>query len=78
VLAVHGWFGSAHGWGALPEYVDRGDFTYVFMNLRGYAERKDVTGKYTTGEAAADALRLAGSLGWDGFSLIGHSMGGTN
>ena len=28
VLAVHGWFGSAHGWGALPEYVDRDDFTY--------------------------------------------------
>jgi hypothetical protein len=37
VLAVHGWFGSAPGWGALPEYVDRDDFTYVFMNLRGYA-----------------------------------------
>jgi hypothetical protein len=28
VLAVHGWFGSAHGWGALPEYVDVDDFTY--------------------------------------------------
>ncbi|HEX2824667.1 MAG TPA: hypothetical protein VHO07_31575 [Streptosporangiaceae bacterium] len=41
VLAVHGWFGSAHGWGALPEYVDRDDFTYVFMDLRGYAGRKD-------------------------------------
>jgi pimeloyl-ACP methyl ester carboxylesterase len=43
VLAVHGWFGSAHGWGALPEYVDRDDFTYVFMDLRGYAGRKDVS-----------------------------------
>lgn len=76
VLAVHGWFGSAHGWGALPDYVDQDDFTYVFMNLRGYAERRDIAGQYSTEEAGADALRLADELGWDRFSLIGHSMGG--
>ena len=34
VLALHGWFGSARGWGSLPE------------------------------------------LGWDSFSLVGHSMSG--
>jgi pimeloyl-ACP methyl ester carboxylesterase len=27
-------------------------------------------------EAAADAIALAGELGWDRFSVIGHSMGG--
>ena len=39
VLAVHGWFGSASGWGSLPEYLDGSAYTYVFMDLRGYGDR---------------------------------------
>jgi hypothetical protein len=23
VVALHGWFGSARGWGSLPDYLDR-------------------------------------------------------
>jgi pimeloyl-ACP methyl ester carboxylesterase len=76
VLAVHGWFGSARGWGSLPEYLDGSACTYVFMDLRGYGDRKQVSGKFTMEEAAADALALADELGWDRFSVIGHSMGG--
>jgi pimeloyl-ACP methyl ester carboxylesterase len=75
VLAVHGWFGSARGWGSLPEWLDRSAYTWVFMDLRGYGERKDVTGEFTPGEVAADALAIADDLGWDRFSVVGHSMG---
>ena len=39
VLAVHGWFGSASGWGSPPEYLDGSAYTYVFMDLRGYGDR---------------------------------------
>jgi pimeloyl-ACP methyl ester carboxylesterase len=76
VIAVHGWFGSARGWGLVPDFVDGDTFTYAFMNLRGYGERKDVPGEYTTEEAATDAVALADELGWERFSLVGHSMGG--
>jgi pimeloyl-ACP methyl ester carboxylesterase len=76
VLAVHGWFGSARGWGSLPWYLDTGSYTYAFMDLRGYGDRKEVSGEYTMAEVAADALALAGELGWDRFSLVGHSLGG--
>jgi pimeloyl-ACP methyl ester carboxylesterase len=76
VLAIHGWFGSARGWGSLPEFLDGSAYTYVFMNLRGYGDRKEVTGEFTIDEAAADALAVADDLGWDRFSLVGHSMGG--
>lgn len=76
VVAVHGWFGSARGWGSLPDYLDGSTYTYVFMDLRGYGDRKDVSGEFTMAEAAADALSLADELGWDRFSLVGHSMGG--
>jgi pimeloyl-ACP methyl ester carboxylesterase len=76
VLAIHGWFGSARGWGSLPEFLDGSAYTYVFMNLRGYGDRKEVAGEFTIDEAAADALAVADDLGWDRFSLVGHSMGG--
>ena len=76
VLAVHGWFGSARGWGSLPDFLDRAAYTYAFMDLRGYGGRKEVGGEFTMEEAAADAIALADELGWDRFSVIGHSMGG--
>jgi len=75
VLAVHGWFGSARGWGSLPEFLDRSAYTYAFMDLRGYGGRQEVAGEFTMEEAAADAIALADELGWDRFSVIGHSMG---
>jgi pimeloyl-ACP methyl ester carboxylesterase len=76
VLALHGWFGSARGWGALPDYLDAAAYTYAFMDLRGYGSRQQEAGEYTMEEAAGDALALADELGWDRFSVIGHSMSG--
>lgn len=76
VLAMHGWFGSALGWGHLPEYLNTADFTYVFTDVRGYGSRRGEPGSYTMAEAAADAIELADDLGWDRFSLLGHSMSG--
>ena len=75
VLAVHGWFGSARGWGSLPDWLDRSAYTWAFMDLRGYGDRRDTAGEFTVDEVAADALAVADDLGWDRFSLIGHSMG---
>jgi pimeloyl-ACP methyl ester carboxylesterase len=76
VLAIHGWFGSARGWSSFPEFIDPSAFTYAFMDLRGYGDRKDVAGEFTVDEVAADALAVADDLGWDRFSVVGHSMGG--
>jgi pimeloyl-ACP methyl ester carboxylesterase len=76
VLVLHGWFGSAKGWGSLPDYVDTDAYSWAFMDLRGYGSRKDVAGEFTMREAAADALALADELGWERFSLVGHSMTG--
>ncbi len=76
VIALHGCFGSAQGWGPLPDYLDKLTFSYAFPDLRGYGSRRDVAGDFTMPEAAADALALAGELGWDQFSLVGHSMSG--
>lgn len=47
------------------------------VDLRGYGEARDAGGSYTTAEGAEDVLALADRLGWERFSLIGHSMGGS-
>ena len=45
------------------------------MDLRGYGGQQ-VACEFTMEEAAADVIALADELGWDRFSVIGHSMGG--
>lgn len=76
VLAMNGWFGSAEDWRGLIPALDTEAFTYVFFDYRGYGRSRDRDGAFTFEEAAQDVLALADHLGWDKFSLIGHSMGG--
>jgi pimeloyl-ACP methyl ester carboxylesterase len=45
------------------------------MDCRGYGDMQKAPGPYTMDQVADDALALADALGWQDFSLIGHSMG---
>lgn len=76
VFLLHGWFGSADGWGSFPDYLDPEVATWVFTDNRGYGARMDETGEFTLDEVADDVLALADELGAQTFSLVGHSMGG--
>ncbi|MFJ7204480.1 alpha/beta fold hydrolase [Streptomyces sp. NPDC098789] len=75
VVVLHDWFGTSAHWGSVLDHLDPAEFSYVFPDYRGYGERKEVAGRYTVPEIADDVLALADELGWDTFSLIGHSMG---
>ncbi|OKK03533.1 alpha/beta hydrolase [Streptomyces sp. CB03234] len=77
VLAVHGWLADRAAYAPVLPDLDRTAFSYALVDLRGYGEAKDAPGAYTTTEAAGDLLALADRLGWDRFSLVGHSMGGS-
>ena len=78
VIALHGWFGHAGGWGPFTQQLNTQDFSYVFMDQRGYGGMRRSGGPYTVEQIAQDALALADRLGWQRFSLIGHSMGGSS
>ena len=76
VLVLHGWFGDSHAFTPIESALTRSDFTYAFMDYRGYGGMRDVHGAFTMDEIAADALALADHLGFAQFSVVGHSMGG--
>ncbi|MEU9717741.1 alpha/beta hydrolase [Streptomyces sp. NPDC047976] len=76
VIVLHDWFGTSANWGSVLDYLDPQGFSYAFLDYRGYGERRDVPGRYGLPEIADDVLALADELGWDTFSLLGHSMGG--
>ncbi|MFJ8198589.1 alpha/beta fold hydrolase [Streptomyces sp. NPDC096152] len=76
VFAVHGWFADRSAYAAVLPDLDREHLTYALVDLRGYGEARDAAGAYTTSEAARDLVDLADRLGWDRFSVVGHSMGG--
>ena len=76
VIAIHGWFGDHTTFQSVLPYLDESRFSYAFVDCRGYGEAMSIGGEYSTAEVAADTLALADHLGWESFSVIGHSMGG--
>lgn len=76
VLVLHDWLGDHGNYDAMTPYLDGDAYTYVFADLRGYGLSRHLTGAYTVDEIAGDCLALAGHLGWQRFSVIGHSMTG--
>lgn len=76
VLVLHGWFGDAHSFEQLEPWLSLDDFSYVFMDYRGYGGMQEARGAFTIDEIAADAVALMEGLGLPSFSLVGHSMGG--
>ena len=76
VLVMHNWMGDSSSYDPMLAYFNTVDYTYVFVDLRGYGLSKDLTGTYTVEEASSDVIKLIDFLGWNQFHLVGHSMSG--
>lgn len=76
VLVMHNWFCDSSSYDPLLPYLDTENFTYLFIDWRGYGRSKTMRGSYSAQEASGDALALANDLSWDRFHIVGHSMSG--
>ncbi|WP_406340430.1 alpha/beta fold hydrolase [Streptomyces sp. NBC_00648] len=74
-LVLHNWFGDRSSFDPMREHLNVEAFSYAFLDCRGYGEAIDTDGAFTMEEVAEDALAVADHLGWESFSVIGHSMG---
>lgn len=76
VIVLHGWLGDRTAFDAMRPYLDTASFSYAFLDYRGFGEARDLDGEHDMREATDDVLATADALGWDEFSIIGHSMSG--
>jgi pimeloyl-ACP methyl ester carboxylesterase len=76
VVVIHGWFWDHRVFTPMFDALDAIGCTYAFVDIRGYGNSREVSGQFTIGEVAADAIALADQLGWHEFHVVGHSMGG--
>ena len=78
VLFIHGFQASAQIWHAVQHALPADRYTSVAINNRGagQSDAPDDEHQYGIGHFAADAYELVTQLGWDSFTLVGHSLGG--
>ena len=76
VIVMHDFYGCRDTWAFARNFFDTRNFTFAFVEVRGYGVSRHIPGEYTPVEAASDILALADNLGWQRFHIVGHSMSG--
>ena len=74
LIVMNDWLCDTSTWQSARAYLDLAQFSWCFADLRGYGRSRGRSGSFTATEAAADVLGLADALGWQSFSIVGHSM----
>jgi len=75
VLAFHGWLDNAATFDHLAPYLK--EFRLVSLDLPGHglSEHRSPGSSYHFSDIIVDVLEVLHVLGWQRFSLLGHSMG---
>lgn len=78
VVLVHGFEASARIWTAVQEALPPELYTSIAINNRGAgnSDAPSADEDYGVQHFAADAHELVAGLDWQGYTLVGHSMGG--
>lgn len=75
VFVLHDWFCDARSYDNARTYFST-EYTYYFVDLRGYGLSKELEGAFTVEEIYKDLMALADHLGHKTFHLVTHSMTG--
>ncbi|WP_419767405.1 alpha/beta fold hydrolase [Arcobacter sp.] len=74
ILVLHELMGDHTNFDPILPYIDTTNFTYIFVDHRGYGLSKDILGEYTCEEAANDVKNLIINLNLKEVNLLAHSM----
>lgn len=75
VLALHGWLDNAASFIPLAAHLPGLQLAAPDLPGHGRSAHLAPGAEYTSGVAVNAVLDIADALGWDTFSLLGHSMG---
>jgi len=78
ILIQHGLSFFSYDWIATAQAL-AADREVVALDMRGFGDSSFSPNRdYSLQAFAGDTIAVADHLGWDGFALVGHSMGGRN
>jgi pimeloyl-ACP methyl ester carboxylesterase len=77
LLALHGWLDNAASFDHIAPLLSGFNLIAVDLPGHGRSEHRPAGEHYFILDYVADILSIANALGWDKFSLLGHSMGGS-
>lgn len=76
VLALHGWLDNAASFEPLAPLLDGLRIVALDLAGHGLSDHRPPGAWYHFVDYVADVLGAADALGWERFSLLGHSLGG--
>jgi len=74
IMVLHELMGNHNNYDSILPYLDTSNFTYIFVDLRGYGLSKHLSGEFSCVEAANDVKNLIVSLKLTQVHLLAHSM----
>lgn len=75
VLAVHGWLDNAATFSALAPLLDDVELVALDLPGHGHSDHRAPGAYYHYVDYLGDVLGAADALGWERFTLLGHSLG---
>ena len=75
VIALHGWLDNANSFARLAPKLAGLRIVALDMAGHGLSQHRPVGADYALWDYAHDVLQVAEQLGWERFSLMGHSLG---
>lgn len=74
IIFLHELMGNYKNYEAIFPYLNTEEFTFIFVDLRGYGLSKEIDGDYSCLEASIDIKNLITQLDLEDVVLVAHSM----
>lgn len=75
VIALHGWLDNANSFARLAPQLEGLRIVALDLAGHGHSNHRPPGAGYTLPDYVHDVLQVAEQLGWQRFSLLGHSLG---
>jgi pimeloyl-ACP methyl ester carboxylesterase len=75
VIALHGWLDNANSFARLAPKLEGLRILALDMAGHGHSDHRPMGAGYGLPDYAHDVLQVAAQMGWEKFSLLGHSLG---
>ena len=76
ILCLHGWLDNANSFLPLLPLIDDAEIVAIDLPGHGKSDHQSGNSIYSLAEQAHNVLAIGEQLGWNTFTLIGHSLGG--